>query len=192
MPLRSLPPYDSGILRLHAHEGTQARIKGQAVTSGALNSDVTDDAFYEWLLSGHPDARDERDWRRAAHPPDGDRPGGSRPHLGRRDQRPARRAAYVAGPGHLRSTAGRPDRDPRRMPPRGTRRGLRHPATPSSRDQCASLRCARLLGLPLIRSLDQAWRRRLSVATRTGRPRPAPSGPHAESHARSGRADRRP
>ena len=64
MPLRSLPPYDSGILRLRAHEGTQARIKGQAVTSGALNSDVTDDAFYEWLLSGHPDARDERDWRR--------------------------------------------------------------------------------------------------------------------------------
>ena len=28
--------------------------------------DVTDTAFYEWLLSDHPDARAERDWRRAA------------------------------------------------------------------------------------------------------------------------------
>ena len=28
--------------------------------------DVTDDAFYEWLLSDHPDAKAERDWRRAA------------------------------------------------------------------------------------------------------------------------------
>ena len=28
--------------------------------------DVTDDAFYEWLLSDHPDARAERDRRRAA------------------------------------------------------------------------------------------------------------------------------
>jgi hypothetical protein len=28
--------------------------------------DVTDNAFYEWLLSDHPDAKAERDWRRAA------------------------------------------------------------------------------------------------------------------------------
>jgi hypothetical protein len=28
--------------------------------------DVTDDAFYEWLLSDHPDARAERDRRRTA------------------------------------------------------------------------------------------------------------------------------
>src|SRR5579862_9083505 len=28
--------------------------------------DVTDDAFYEWLLSDHPDAKTERDLRRAA------------------------------------------------------------------------------------------------------------------------------
>ena len=28
--------------------------------------DVTGDAFYEWLLSDHPDAKAERDWRRAA------------------------------------------------------------------------------------------------------------------------------
>jgi hypothetical protein len=28
--------------------------------------DVTDGAFYEWLLSDHPDAKAERDWRRAA------------------------------------------------------------------------------------------------------------------------------
>jgi hypothetical protein len=27
---------------------------------------VADDAFYEWLLSDHPDARSKRDWRRAA------------------------------------------------------------------------------------------------------------------------------
>jgi hypothetical protein len=29
--------------------------------------DVTDDAFYEWLLSDHPDARAERDRRRSLH-----------------------------------------------------------------------------------------------------------------------------
>ena len=35
--------------------------------SGGLHGrDVTDDAFYEWLLSDHPDARAERDRRRAA------------------------------------------------------------------------------------------------------------------------------
>ena len=35
--------------------------------SGGLHGrDVTDTAFYEWLLSDHPDARAERDWRRAA------------------------------------------------------------------------------------------------------------------------------
>jgi hypothetical protein len=37
------------------------------VNGGRLHGrDVTDDAFYEWLLSDHPDARAERDWRRAA------------------------------------------------------------------------------------------------------------------------------
>ena len=35
--------------------------------SGDLHGrDVTNDAFYEWLLSDHPDARAERDRRRAA------------------------------------------------------------------------------------------------------------------------------
>ena len=33
---------------------------------GLHDRDVTDPAFYEWLLSDHPDARAERDWRRAA------------------------------------------------------------------------------------------------------------------------------
>jgi len=161
------------------------------VTGGALHGrDVTDDAFYEWLLPDHPDARAERDWRRTAHLPGGYRPGDSRPRLGRRDQRPARCAAHVAGPGRLHANA-RLTR-PRRSPPRRTRRGLRHPAMPPSRDQRASLRPARLLGLPLIRPPDRAWRRRLPAATRTGRPRAARSGPHAEPRARSGRAGRRP
>jgi hypothetical protein len=26
-----------------------------------------DDAFYEWLLSDHPDAKTEREWRRSTH-----------------------------------------------------------------------------------------------------------------------------
>ncbi len=183
-----------------AYEGTRARTRGRAVTGGGLHGrDVTDDTFYEWLLSDyewlrsdHPDARAERDWRRTAHLPGRDRPGGSRPRLGRRDQRPARRAARVAGPDRLHWTAGRRDRGPRRSPPRRTRRGLRHPATAPARDQRASLRPARLLGLPLPRPPDRAWRRRLPAAARTGRPRPARSGPHAEPQARSGRADRRP
>jgi hypothetical protein len=81
------------------------------VTGGTLHGrDVADDVFCEWLLSDHPDARAERDWRRTAHLPGGDRPGGSSPRLGWRDQRPARRAAHVAGPGRLHPTAGRPDR----------------------------------------------------------------------------------
>jgi len=33
---------------------------------GLHGRDVTDDTFYEWMLSDHPDARAERDWRRAA------------------------------------------------------------------------------------------------------------------------------
>jgi len=37
------------------------------MSSGRLHGrDLTDDAFYEWLLSDHPDARAERDSRRAA------------------------------------------------------------------------------------------------------------------------------
>jgi hypothetical protein len=36
------------------------------VTGGLHGRDVTDHAFYEWLLSDHPDARAERDRRRAA------------------------------------------------------------------------------------------------------------------------------
>jgi hypothetical protein len=36
------------------------------VSGGLHGRDVTGDAFYEWLLSDHPDARAERDWRRAA------------------------------------------------------------------------------------------------------------------------------
>ena len=34
--------------------------------AGLHGRDMTDPAFYEWLLSDHPDARAERDWRRAA------------------------------------------------------------------------------------------------------------------------------
>jgi hypothetical protein len=34
--------------------------------SGLHGRDATDDVFYEWLLSDHPDARAERDRRRAA------------------------------------------------------------------------------------------------------------------------------
>jgi hypothetical protein len=34
--------------------------------SGLHGRDATDDAFYEWLLSDHPDARAERDRRRTA------------------------------------------------------------------------------------------------------------------------------
>ena len=33
---------------------------------GRHSSSVSEDAFYEWLLSDHPDARAERDRRRAA------------------------------------------------------------------------------------------------------------------------------
>jgi hypothetical protein len=37
------------------------------VNGGGLHGrNVTDDAFYVWLLSDHPHARAERDWRRAA------------------------------------------------------------------------------------------------------------------------------
>jgi hypothetical protein len=36
------------------------------MTGGLHDRAVTSDAFYEWLLSDHPDARAERDWRRAA------------------------------------------------------------------------------------------------------------------------------
>lgn len=44
------------------------------MTGGLHDRDVTSDAFYEWLLSDHPDARAERDWRRAAtHQADTDR-----------------------------------------------------------------------------------------------------------------------
>ena len=35
-------------------------------SDGLHGRDVTDDAFYEWLLSDHPTAKAERDWRRAA------------------------------------------------------------------------------------------------------------------------------
>ena len=151
-----------------AHEGTQAGTRGQAVTGGALHGrDVTDDAFYEWRLSDYPDARAERDWRCTAHLSGRDQLGGSRPRVGRRNQRPARRAAHAAGP-CIQSSAGRPDRSQRRSPVRRTRRGLLRPATPPSRDQRASLRPARFLGLPLPCPPDRAWRRRLPAATRTG------------------------
>jgi hypothetical protein len=41
---------------------------------GLHGRDVTDDAFYEWLLSDHPAARAERDWRRiASHQAETDR-----------------------------------------------------------------------------------------------------------------------
>ena len=36
------------------------------MTGDPHDRDITDDAFYEWLLSDHPDAKAERDWRRAA------------------------------------------------------------------------------------------------------------------------------
>ncbi|MGH3186586.1 MAG: hypothetical protein ACRDPY_21195 [Streptosporangiaceae bacterium] len=35
------------------------------MTGDLHHRDATSDAFYEWLLSDHPDARAERDWRRA-------------------------------------------------------------------------------------------------------------------------------
>ena len=35
--------------------------------SGLHGRSTADDAFYEWLLSDHPDARAERDWRRSLH-----------------------------------------------------------------------------------------------------------------------------
>jgi hypothetical protein len=38
------------------------------VSGGGLHGrSTTDDAFYEWLLSDHPAARAERDYRRGAH-----------------------------------------------------------------------------------------------------------------------------
>ena len=38
------------------------------MSGGGLHGrSTTDDAFYEWLLSDHPDARAERDYRRGAH-----------------------------------------------------------------------------------------------------------------------------
>jgi len=36
------------------------------MSAGLHGRSVSDDAFYEWLLSDHPDARAERDYRRAA------------------------------------------------------------------------------------------------------------------------------
>jgi hypothetical protein len=36
------------------------------MTGGLHDRSLTSDAFYEWLLSDHPYARAERDWRRAA------------------------------------------------------------------------------------------------------------------------------
>jgi hypothetical protein len=64
----SVPPADSGIHRLHARmTRTRARTAGGAVTSGGrYGRAVSEVAFYEWLLSDHPDARAERDRRRAA------------------------------------------------------------------------------------------------------------------------------
>ena len=51
------------------------------MTGGVLHGrDVTGDAFYEWLLPDDPDASAERDWRRTAHLPGGDRPARSGPH----------------------------------------------------------------------------------------------------------------
>jgi hypothetical protein len=34
---------------------------------GLHGRSVTDDGFYEWLLSDHPDAGAEREWRRSAY-----------------------------------------------------------------------------------------------------------------------------
>ena len=36
------------------------------VNDGLHGRSVADGAFYEWLLSDHPAARAERDWRRTA------------------------------------------------------------------------------------------------------------------------------
>jgi len=48
------------------HGRTRARTAGGAATrDGRYGRSVNDDAFYEWLLSDHPDARAERDRRRA-------------------------------------------------------------------------------------------------------------------------------
>ena len=175
-----------------AHEGTQARTRGRAVTGGGLRGrDVTDDAFYEWLLSDHPNAGAERDWRRTAHLPGRDRPGGSRPSLGRQDQRPARRRTRCGTwPPPWDRWPTRPRPAPKPATPNRTR-----PASPGyapiTRPACKSL-ARPAPGTTLICPPDRAWRRRLPAVIRTGRPRPARSGPHAEPQARSGSADRRP
>ena len=82
--------------RNRADARNQAR---RAAMTGAGNMhgrDVTGTAFYEWLLSDHPDARAERDWRRAA------------------TYRPRRTGRRLSAPGPARST-------PTRTPPQTLR-----------------------------------------------------------------------
>jgi hypothetical protein len=75
------------------------------MNSGRLHGrDLTDDALYEWLLSDHPDARAERDWRRAAtYQADRDRAAAVRAWAGKITARPdapqaARDLAASMGP----------------------------------------------------------------------------------------------
>ena len=76
---------------------------------GLHGRDVTDDAFYEWLLSDHPDARAERDQRRAAtHQAETGRAAAVRAWVDKISAQP-RRTPDPAGPGRHHGPAGRPD-----------------------------------------------------------------------------------
>jgi hypothetical protein len=140
--------------------------------------DVTGDAFYEWLLSDHPDARAERDWRRAAtYQAETDRAAAVRAWADKINAQPdapqtLRDLAASVGPLADQSAA-RAEAALCR-----TRRRLRHPAARPARDPRAGLRAARLLGLPLPRPPDRARRRRRPATTRTRRPHARTRGGH--------------
>ena len=96
--------------RNRADARNQAR---RAAMTGAGNMhgrDVTGTAFYEWLLADHPDARAERDWRRAAtHQAETDRAAAVRAWAGKINAHPDA-AANPAGPGHHVRHSPRPAR----------------------------------------------------------------------------------
>jgi hypothetical protein len=64
----SVPPSDGGIHRLFVrmNEPEPEPEAGPMTGSEPQGRDVTDNAFYEWMLSDHPDARAERDRQRTA------------------------------------------------------------------------------------------------------------------------------
>ena len=148
---------------------------------------VTDDAFYEWLLSDHPAAKAERDSRRAAtYQAETDRAAAVRAWADKINAQPdapqtLRDLAASMGPLADQTTAraqasyAEPDDA-----------YVTRPA-PSTKPN-ASLRPARLLGLPLPRPPDRSRRRRLSAATRTRRPRTRTGGRRMTRH----ESERRP